>query len=119
MHMSHRRGLGDCFVGLVFFMEASTPFVAARGILNLLGMKGSPLYSANYLTMTMLFFLTRIVGIPALYWLYSKQKGLSVLEVIRGLKWHCNAGSVGIVAFQTIWFQQMLRGCLRIFRKKN
>ena len=33
----YQAALGDCLIGLAFMMEASTPFVSARAILELLG----------------------------------------------------------------------------------
>ena len=37
--VSYRNGLGDCLIGAVLLMEASTPFVSARVILVYLDMK--------------------------------------------------------------------------------
>ena len=34
---AYQAGLGDCLIALAFMMEASTPFVSARAILELLG----------------------------------------------------------------------------------
>lgn len=36
-----RGGLGDCFFGYIYLMEASTPFVSLRGILSKIGLKNS------------------------------------------------------------------------------
>ena len=34
---TYQAALGDCLIGLAFMMEASTPFVSARAVLELLG----------------------------------------------------------------------------------
>ena len=115
--MLSRRGLGDCFVGLIFSMETSTIFVALRGILALLGLNHTKLYKLNYILMTLAFFLVRMAGIPYMYRLFASQMGQSVMDVAAALKWHCNAGSLALVSFQGIWFSRMLLGCWKIITK--
>ena len=71
-----RRGLGDCFVGVTFAMESSTPLVALRGVLRLLNLQddmSKRISLVNQVWMTLLYFIFRIASIPALYLMHAQQ----------------------------------------------
>ena len=90
--------MGDCLIGLAFMMEASTPFVSARAVLELLGeiqlgtlsvywkipsifgleflgMKRSVPYMVNGIAMLVVFFFCRVLLMPYTYYLYGQQIG--------------------------------------------
>lgn len=76
-----RGGLGDCFFGFVYLMEASTPFVSLRGVLSKIGLKTSKIYVVNGLLMLLVFFLCRVAMFPYVIYLYAKSAGLGYFAV--------------------------------------
>ena len=76
-----RGGLGDCFFGFVYLMEASTPFVSLRGILSKIGLKSSNLYVVNGLVMLAVFFICRVAMFPGVIYLYSQSVDLDYFSV--------------------------------------
>lgn len=76
-----RGGLGDCFFGYIYLMEASTPFVSVRGILSKVGLKQSNLYIINGLVMLATFFLCRVAMFPYVIYLYAESVNLDFVTV--------------------------------------
>ena len=96
-----RRGLGDLFVGLLYTMEASVPFVAIRAILQTSGQhhyQRSKLYFVNQILLTVVYFIVRIAVWPFIYWLYAHQVGLKISQVIFKLHVYCHLGTLGQVS---------------------
>lgn len=111
-----RRGLGDLFVGLLYCMEASVPFVALRGILASSGLKTSRLYLLNGAVMICVFFVVRILVFPFIYLLYAKQRNLELAAAITSLPLHCNAGTIVLFSLQAYWFKNMLTGAIKTWK---
>lgn len=107
-------GGGDCLVAAGFLMEASTPFVAIRKILALLDRKQSIWYLANGAAMTVVFFFCRVLFFPIIYYLYSRELGVSVYETLtHHVPWICSLSMLTLFVPQTVWFGLMLRGGAR------
>ncbi|XP_059089529.1 TLC domain-containing protein 3A-like isoform X2 [Tigriopus californicus] len=112
-----RRGLGDFFVGMAFLMELSTPFLALKGLLQILDLRSafSRGFLLNSMVLTLTFLMARLFPLPYAYWLYAKQSHQSLWEACCGLAWHCNLGTVALFAFQGYWFISMVRSTTRLF----
>lgn len=80
-----RGGLGDCFFGFIYLMEASTPFVSLRGVLSKLGLKDSRFYIVNGLIMLVVFFLCRVIMFPYVIYLYARSAGLDYFSVSKNI----------------------------------
>ena len=93
-----RRGLGDLFVGLLYTMEASVPFVAVRSILLSLRYStlqhGTTVFKINELILTLTHFIVRVLAFPLVYVLYARQKSLELWEAMASLPWHCHLGNL-------------------------
>ena len=131
-----RRGLGDLFVGLLYTMEASVPFVAIRAILQTTG-KGSSvatgqlddnynqicknrisiLYLINLIILTLVYFLVRIAVWPLIYWLYAYQRQLRMVEAVFALPLHCHLGTMAIFLFQAHWFIRICKTTVKAYRE--
>lgn len=61
-------------MGLSFLMEASTPFVCCKTVLQMIGLRSSVAYSVNACLMVATFFVFRICTVPYALWLYSSQR---------------------------------------------
>lgn len=112
--VSYRNGLGDCLIGAVLLMEASTPFVSARVILVYFGMKDSTLYVINGLLMLVTFFLCRVVLLPSLYMWYSASTGLGVMPSLIVMPAHCHIATISLWLPQLVWFNKMVKGSIKL-----
>lgn len=111
----HLRGsLGDCAFGWVYGMEASTPLVCARGVLARLRLKRSPLYLANGLLMLLTFLLCRVLSLPYVCWLYSRELGLTYAQAIQSLPTGCKISICILLLPQLYWFYLMSAGALKM-----
>jgi len=66
-----RDGVGDFFVGALYLVEASNPFVNLRAVLRLLDRHKTALYVINGIAVMLVFFLCRIAIFPFLYSAYA------------------------------------------------
>jgi len=112
--VSYRNGLGDCLIGAVLLMEASTPFVSARVILVYFGMKETTLYVINGLLMLVTFFLCRVVLLPSLYMWYSASTGLGVMPSLMVMPAHCHIATISLWLPQLVWFNKMVKGSIKL-----
>lgn len=111
---------GDLMVACALLMEASTPFVSMRAILHKLDLKDSTLYVLNGLVMVVVFFCCRILIYPAFLHVYGVDRGgLTVLGVWRSIPARCQFWMVLSLLPQLYWFRVMLRGALKIVRKRG
>ncbi|XP_060534322.1 TLC domain-containing protein 3A isoform X2 [Cylas formicarius] len=114
-----RGGLGDCFFGYIYLMEASTPFVSLRGIISKIGLKESRWYVANGLVMLATFFVFRVAMFPYVISLYAKSIQADFLTAVKKLPRNCLV-SIGILMIpQVYWFLLMVKGATQILMKKN
>jgi len=114
-----RNGIGDCLIGTVLLLEASTPFVSFRAILVQLNLKESGAYIVNGLLMVISFFLCRVVLLPYLYLWYANTADLSMVSTMTTVPWFCHLFTLAIWVPQLIWFQKMLLGSIKLFKKKK
>jgi len=112
--VSYRNGLGDCLIGAVLLMEASTPFVSARVILVYFGMKETTLYVINGLLMLVTFFLCRVVLLPSLYMWYFASTGLGVMPSLMVMPAHCHIATISLWLPQLVWFNKMVKGSIKL-----
>lgn len=117
---AYEAALGDCLIGLAFMMEASTPFVSARAVLELLGMKRSVPYMVNGIAMLVVFFFCRVLLMPYTYYLYGQQIGASTLDT---MLFHvprvCTSFMLFIFIMQLYWFGLMVRGAAKMLKGKS
>ncbi|XP_044261056.1 TLC domain-containing protein 3A isoform X1 [Tribolium madens] len=113
-----RGGLGDCFFGFVYLMEASTPFVSLRGILSKIGMKSSILYVINGLVMLGTFFVCRVAMFPYVIYLYARSVDLDYFSAIRSLPTGCKVSIVTLLLPQVYWFLLMVKGASQVLKGK-
>ncbi|XP_066149287.1 TLC domain-containing protein 3A isoform X1 [Euwallacea fornicatus] len=114
-----RGGLGDCFFGFVYLMEASTPFVSLRGILTKLGLKNSKWYVANGLAMLSTFFIFRVAMFPYVINLFAQAIQVDFFTAVKRLPRNCLI-SISLLLFpQIYWFLLMLKGATKLLFSKN
>ncbi|CAH1110187.1 unnamed protein product [Psylliodes chrysocephalus] len=109
-----RGGLGDCFFGFVYLMEASTPFVCLRGILSKVGLKNSPLYVANGLVMLTVFFICRIAMFPYVIFMYSLSIKVDFISAVYTLPRGCLTSIAILLLPQIYWFYLMVKGAIKV-----
>ncbi|KAJ8916652.1 hypothetical protein NQ315_000297 [Exocentrus adspersus] len=112
-----RGGLGDCFFGFVYLMEASTPFVSLRGILSKMGMKESRLYVVNGLLMLVSFFVCRVAMFPYVIHMYAQAIGKDFISAVFTLPRGCLVSIAFLLLPQIYWFVLMLNGATKVLRK--
>jgi len=116
----YEAALGDCLIGLAFMMEASTPFVSARAILELLGMKRSTPYVVNGIAMLVVFLLCRVLLMPYTYYLYGQQIGASTLDtVLYHVPKVCTSFMLFFFVMQLYWFGLMVRGAAKMLTSQK
>ncbi|XP_023014790.1 TLC domain-containing protein 3A isoform X2 [Leptinotarsa decemlineata] len=111
-----RGGLGDCFYGFIYLMEASTPFVSLRGILSKIGLKDSPLYVINGLMMLAVFFLCRIAMFPYVIYMYATSIQVDFISAIYTLPRGCLISISILLLPQLYWFYLMVMGATKVLR---
>ena len=111
-----RRGLGDLFVGLLYTMEATVPFSSLRsGLRTQPHLKDSIVDLINCIILTIVYCIVRVMVFPSLYLLHAHQNQLSFIEAITTLPWHCHAGTLAILTFQTYWFGRIVQTAKKTF----
>lgn len=109
-----RGGLGDCFFGFIYLMEASTPFVSLRGILAKMGLKESKWYIINGLVMLGTFFVFRVAMFPYVINLFAQAVGVDFFTAVKQLPRNCLI-SISLLLFpQVYWFMLMLKGATKL-----
>jgi len=112
--------MGDFLFAIGFLMEASTPFVCLRRILEILGWKNSLAYLVNGLLMTFTFFWCRIFGIFYIYYIFAKEKGKTVTETITStVPFICTACMLAVLIPQIYWWILMIQGCSKFLRRSR
>ena len=111
------RQRGDGMVVVALIMEISSVFVAARSALARLGFKKTSLYLWISICMVASFFLGRIVLIPGIILLYSKQQGLSLVQGILTMPKKCAVGTLMFYGLNCYWFGLMVKGSIKVLRK--
>lgn len=108
----------DFFVGSLYLIEASSPFVNLRAVLRSLEYHNTRLYVVNGVVMMLVFFLCRIAIFPFLYRAYAEYKDMNVFEVPGALPIKCNVGCLILLSMQIYWFLLMVRGLLKIMNSR-
>lgn len=111
-----RGGLGDCFFGFVYLMEASTPFVSLRGILSKIGLKDTPIYVVNGLMMLTVFFICRIAMFPYVIYMYSMSVNLDFISAVHTLPRGCKISITILLLPQLYWFYLMVKGATKVLK---
>ncbi|KAJ8972106.1 hypothetical protein NQ314_000332 [Rhamnusium bicolor] len=117
MYKHLRGGLGDCFFGFVYLMEASTPFVSLRGILSKIGMKNSSIYVINGLVMLAVFFLCRIAMFPYVMYMYAQTIKMDFISAVYTLPRSCLISIAILLLPQMYWFLLMVNGATKVLKK--
>jgi len=118
--ITHFRGVrGDFFVGVMYLMEASTPFVSFRSVLSKLQMKHTFLYKLNGALMLITFPLFRIVSILYTVGLYAEQQGIDYFETFSKMDPRWLFVFVASLAPQIYWYYLMLNGLFKIVFKSH
>jgi len=111
---------GDYLIAAFVLMEASTPFVSARRILEILGQKSTVIYAVNGVAMTVMFFLCRLANIWFIYHTYAIEIGMPLFQaVIQKVPTKCNACTLLVTCLQLYWWLLMVRGCLKFIKSKK
>lgn len=108
----------DFFVGSLYLIEASSPFVNLRAVLRNLEYHNTRLYVGNGVVMMLVFFLCRIAIFPILYCAYAEYKEMNVFEVPSAIPLKCNVGCLVLLSMQIYWFLLMVRGLLKIMNSR-
>lgn len=114
-----RHGLGDFFIGCLFIIEFSTPFVSIGKILIQLGLDDTWLHRVNGVAVLLSFFTCRILVFPFMYWMYGRRFGIPLYQVAFHLPMQCNVGNLAILAPQVYWFTLLLRKAHRLYLRQK
>ncbi|XP_068440859.1 TLC domain-containing protein 3A-like [Clinocottus analis] len=114
-----RQGLGDFFIGCLFIIEFSTPFVSVGKILIQLGLDDTRLHRVNGVAVLVSFFLCRILVFPFMYWMYGRRFGIPLHRVALSLPLQCNVGNLAILTPQVYWFTLLLRKAHRLYLRQK
>ena len=111
------RKRGDGMIALSLIMEFSSVFVAARSAMARLGFKKTQLYLSISICMVVAFLVVRILLIPLLIYLYSKEQGMNMVQGVLSMPNQCVIGTVMFYGLNCYWFALMVRGSVQAFRK--
>ena len=114
-----RAGQGDGLITIGLLTELSSVFVAGRGLLARLGMRGGKWYLVVNICMLFTFFLARICLVPAVVILYSSQIGALPLQGFLSIPLKCQLGTLAFYLLNSYWFFLMLRGCLKALKNSK
>jgi hypothetical protein len=117
--LAFRRGLGDFFVGCLYLVEASNPFLNLRAVLRLFNLHKSRVYLVNGVLMLVVFFCCRIAIFPFLYHSYANYSGVPVFEVPFSIPLKCNLGCVTLFSMQLYWFWLMVKATIKILKGRR
>ncbi|ESO95371.1 hypothetical protein LOTGIDRAFT_232056 [Lottia gigantea] len=112
-----RGGKGDFFVGVFYMIEITVPFISARQIMLQLKLTDYPSYSVVGLSMIAVFFISRILVFPYLYFCYAKYAKISFLDVFTHIPVKCNIGCLALLLPQIYWLSLMIKGAIKFFTK--
>ena len=101
------------FLGLIgIISEITTPFVNFRWFFDKGGMKGTTLYLVNGMTMTLLWFLVRILGFMFVgYRMFQMREGLAALST--GHQATVVLSYTVGYGLQWFWFYRIVKGALK------
>lgn len=114
-----RGGLGDCFFGFVYLMEASTPFVSMRSIISKMGFKNSRFYVLNGILMMISFFVFRVLMWPLVMLLYAYSIKTGYFEAIYSLPRGCKISILILMLPQLYWFFLIVKGATQLGMAKR
>ncbi|CAG7722765.1 unnamed protein product [Allacma fusca] len=107
---------GDFFVGIIYMMETSTPFVSIRFILSKLKMKSTLAYAVNGVCMLLFFPVFRIASVFYAWALYSDQLKVSYYESFMDAQFVWKVCFIAALAPQIYWYVLMWKGLLRMLK---
>ncbi|CAD7691077.1 unnamed protein product [Nyctereutes procyonoides] len=96
-----RGDLGDFFVGCIFMVELSTPFVSLGRVLIQLKQQHTLLYKVNGILTLTTFLSCRILLFPFMYWSYASL--------------YCNVANAFLIAPQIYWFSLLCKKATWLF----
>jgi len=114
-----RNGVGDGMIGMGQCIEVSSIALAARGLLDRLQLKATKLYTLVSVLMVVTFFFGRMVFVPWVISLYSRQHGLGPLAGFFSIPIKCQVCTSLAYGLNTYWFLLMLRGALRLIKRRK
>eukprot|EP00892_Ulva_mutabilis_P005252 jgi/Ulvmu1/3099/UM015_0139.1 len=110
----------------LLFFELSTPFVHVRWFLHSIGLQKSKLYKVNGIAMVGSFFVCRILWGTKLIRTflttvheYRKNPRCVADPMGRTATQAVSLMCCGMTALNCFWFYKMLRGCFKVFIKKQ
>ncbi|XP_071116055.1 TLC domain-containing protein 3A-like [Haliotis cracherodii] len=112
-----RDGKGDFFVGVFYLFEMAVPFIAARFALVQLKLKHTVLYAVVGLLMIAVFFISRVLIFPYLFWSYARYEGIPITHVPSTIPIKCSVSCLGLLFLQFYWLYLMVRGAFKFFYK--
>lgn len=114
--LDHRAGQFLACVAQI--CEITTPFVNQRWFLDVTGLKTSKAYFYNGLTMTLLWFVSRVLLYSYCGWkLFASRAQLMTLGAPAAVT--VASCYLAGLALQYLWFYKIVRGALKSLRKKN
>ncbi|XP_050408529.1 TLC domain-containing protein 3A [Patella vulgata] len=112
-----RQGLGDFYIGVFYLIEITIPFISARQVMIQLKLTEYPSYKVVGLSMIAVFFISRILVFPFLYWSHSVYAKISFWKVFTNIPIKCNLGCLAVLLPQLYWLGLMIKGALKFFGK--
>jgi hypothetical protein len=116
---------------LTMFTEISTLNVNIRVLLTLIGLGDGILYAINGLMMTVIFFVTRIIGYSYVvifkfmiqpkskFWSTEFRENDPEYKDKYGMLIFCIVTYALMGVLQMFWFNKMFRGCMKALRKAS
>lgn len=124
MHPITRGSRGDFFIGCLFAMELSSPFVSLHFVAKRLHLKGTVLYYVNGVLVFLFFLTVRIIMFPFLYIMYAIQYHHgNIITAITSMCWICHLFMMIGFLLNFYWFTGTLRllieGAKNLFSTKE
>lgn len=119
-----RNGFGDFYVGCLFTMELSTPFIAMHFIFDHCGFKDTLIQQINGIVFAVVFFIVRIASFPLMFLIYVFQHHNGhIINAMYDIYWFCYAPFGLAFAMQLFWFlavvKKVSRGAKRLYGKEH
>eukprot|EP00037_Helgoeca_nana_P019157 m.185754 g.185754 ORF g.185754 m.185754 type:complete len:179 (-) comp24745_c0_seq2:242-778(-) len=102
-------GKGHYISGRIALAECSNIFLAIRWLIRNSGRRDGVLDACNSLALMASWWVSRVWVFPSIYMEFAQSRGLSLVDAVLTLPWHCNVGSVVVLAPQLWWFSLMVK----------
>ncbi|XP_064613410.1 ceramide synthase-like [Liolophura sinensis] len=113
-----RKDQGDYFIGVFYMIEITIPFIALFTLLVQLKVTEQIYTIIAGLLMVIVFFVSRILVFPFLFWSYSNYANIGFWDVPGSIPIRCNVGCSLLLLPQLYWLVLMVKGAYKVLCKR-